>query len=502
MQNALSVRGPAHWGRRAALAAVLASGMLAVPADVQAQAQPQAPKQPKPGFNIFSREQELEIGQQSAAQVERQMPILRDSNVEGFVDRIIDRMKAYAPGEKYPYQIKVVNASDINAFALPAGYMYVNRGLIQAARTESELAGVLAHEMAHVALRHGTHQASKATATQAGVGVLGGLLGLGRGGGVGGQVANVVGGLGLNALFLKFSRDAEYEADLVGAQIMHRAGYDPAGMSSFFELLQQMKGKNPGAVEQFFSSHPAPANRAQRIRAESQRLGPVRNAQVGGLPQVQAALRSMGAAPTMAQIQRGQVPSGSGGRTTQGRVQTGRVEAPSGRYRQFEHREGFFNLQYPDNWRVYEGQGLGVTIAPEGGVVEGSDGNAVIVYGVIVNHYDPFEQTQNQRRGATNLTMALDDIVAQVRRSNPHLRQSGQQRRGTIDNAPGLQRVLSGNSPVTGMEERVTVFARELDDGHIIYTLFIAPGRDYNTLSPTFERMIGTLQVNDSVAHR
>jgi hypothetical protein len=263
-----------------------------------------------------------------------------------------------------------------------------------------------------------------------------------------------------------------------------------------------MKGKNPGAVAQFFSSHPAPANRAQRIRAESQRLGPVRATQIGGLPQVQAELRSLAPAPTMAQVQQRQVPGGTGGRTTQGRVQAGRVEAPSGRYRQLEHREGFFSMQYPDNWRVYEGQGLGVTIAPEGGIVEGADGNGVIVYGVIVNHYDPFDQATSQRRGATTLSTALDDIVAQVRRSNPHLRQTGQQRRGTIDGAPGLQRVLSGNSSVTGMEERVTVFARELDDGHIIYALFVAPGRDYATLSPTFERMIGTLQVQDSVAHR
>jgi hypothetical protein len=159
-------------------------------------------------------------------------------------------------------------------------------------------------------------------------------------------------------------------------------------------------------------------------------------------------------------------------------------------------------MQYPDNWRVYQGQGLGVTIAPEGGIVEGADGNGVIVYGVIVNHYDPFDQATSQRRGTTTLSSALDDIVAQVRRSNPHLRQTGQQRRGTIDGAPGLQRVLSGNSSVTGMEERVTVFARELDDGHIIYALFVAPGRDYATLSPTFERMISTLQVQDSVAHR
>lgn len=488
LQNAMSMR-------KVALVAI-AAGMLAAPAQVLAQADP------KPGFNIFSVEQELELGRQAAAEVERQLPILRDSSVEGYVDEIVERLKAHAPGARYPYQIKVINAADLNAFALPGGYMYVNRGLIQAARTEGELAGVLAHEMAHVALRHATHQASKSYATQAGIGVLGGLLGLGRNRSVGGQVANIVGSVGLSALFMKFSRDDEHQADLVGSRMMHRAGYDPQDMARFFDLLQSMRKGNPGAVEQFFSSHPPPANRAQRIRAEAQRLGPFQRREVGRLASVQGELRSLGPAPTMAQIQRGQVPRGSTtGRTTTGRVTPGRVEAPSGRFRRFTQDDDFFTLEYPDNWRVYEAdQGLGVTIAPEGGIVEGPQGQAIVLYGVMINHYDPFES--GTLRGGITLNEALDDLIAQVRRSNPHLRRSTAVRRGSLAGAPSLQTVLSGTSQVTGMEERVTVFVRELEDGHIIYALFVAPGRDYNALSPTFERMVRTLQVNDAVAHR
>jgi Zn-dependent protease with chaperone function len=487
-----------HLIRRGLLAGAITAGTLAFGAGtVVAQ-----PTEVKPGFNLFSRDQEIQLGQQAAREAERQLPLLRESRTQEYASEIIRRLAQNAPGERWPYQVKVVNASDVNAFALPAGFMYVNRGLIQAARNEGELAGVLAHEMAHVALRHATHQASKAYATQAGVGVLGGLIGLGRGGGISAQVENLIASLALNALFQKYSRDDEYQADLVGSQIMHRAGYDPANMVSFFELLQSMQRGNPGAVSQFFSSHPTPANRAQRIRAEAQKLGPVRTASIGGLQQVQADLRAMGTAPSLAQIQRGQTPRTTTG-TSRGRVTVGRIEAPSDRYRSYRQRDGFFDIQYPDNWRVYESdQGLGVTIAPEGGVVQASDGTPVIAYGVIVNHYDPFQQDYSRSTGRADLGTAMDDLIRQVQSSNTYLRRSGSQRRLTIDGAPALQTVLSGNSPVTGQEERVTVFARELADGHIAYALFIAPGRDYATLTGTFNRMIGSLQVNDSVAHR
>jgi len=489
------------------------------------------PTQVKPGFNIFSEQQDVEIGRQSAAEAERQLPMLNDRRAEGYVSEIIRRLAAVAPGAKYPYQIRVVNASDINAFSLPGGFMYVNRGLIEAARSEPELAAVLAHEMAHVALRHGTHQASKAYLTQAGIGILGGLLG--RGGNPS-QVFQVIGGLGMNALFLKFSRDIEYQADTVGAQIMARAGYDPRAMADFFEVLRNEQRSNPSRLAQFFSDHPAPADREARIRQEAQRIGAVRSSrEIGGFAQVQSELRGMGRAPSMQDIAQGQVPR-SGGRNRRsdgtypgdgnypddrnypdnrndpanggyrrdGRYgQAGQIEPPSSRLATYRQRDGFFAIQYPDNWRPYEpDNGFGVTIVPNGGVVDTGNGQQSIIYGVIVNHYDPF-QARNTRR-APSLDEATQDLVAQITQSNTHLRPTGSRRRETIDGAPALSQVLSGRSPVTGEEERVTVFTRELPDGHVVYALFIAPGRDYATMAPIFSRMVRTLQVNDEVAHR
>ena len=132
--------------------------------------------------------------------------------------------------------------------------------------------------------------------------------------------------------------------------------------------------------------------------------------------------------------------------------------------------------------------------------MDSGNGQQSIVYGVIVNHYDPF-QARSTRRAAT-LDDATQDLVAQITQSNSHLRPSGSRRRETIDGAPALSQVLAGRSPVTGEEERVTVFTRELPDGHVVYALFIAPGREYDTMAPVFSRMVRTLQVNDEVAHR
>src|SRR5438477_3102748 len=544
---------------RGAAAGALLLSLALVPAVPASAAQP---TQLKPGFNVFSAQQDVEIGRQSAAQAERQLPLLNDRNTQRYVDSVFQRLAAQAPGTKFPYQVRIVNAKEINAFALPGGFVYVNRGAITAARTEGELAGVLAHEISHVALRHGTSNATKAYMTQAGLGVLGGILGRGRPTATS-QIVNIIGGLGLNAVFLKYSRDAETQADIVGAQIMGRAGYDPMEMANFFQVLEKEGGKQGGSAAQFFSDHPSPANREARIQQEARLIGATGVRRAGNDPEfarVQADLRGMGQAPTMADIQRGaargqrsgsgypsdnrypsddryptdnrypsdnrnpsdnRYPSGnrypsddrypSDNRYPSNNRYPGRgigrvdVEPPSNRYVDFRQRDDFFEMQIPSNWRAYEAQnGFGVTIAPEGGIVDQGNGQDGIVYGVIVNHYEPFEGSANRDgngRGGVSLDQATNDIVNQIRQSNSYLRATSRGRRETIDGARGLSTVLSGTSPLTGEEERVTLVTREMGDGHVLYTLLIAPGRDYGAMSSAFNRMVQPLRVNDEAAH-
>jgi predicted Zn-dependent protease len=473
-----------------------------------------AQTQVKPGFNVFSVEQDIEIGRRSAAEAERQLRLVRDRAVDAYLNEIVTTLAAGAAGPRFPYHAQAVNASELNAFALPGGPLYVNRGLIQAARSEGELAGVVAHEIAHIALRHATHNVSKAYMTQTGLGILGGLLG-GRTGRGTAQVIEAVGGFGLNALFLKYSRDAETQADIAGAQMMARAGYDPLEMASFFDLLREQARRDPGGLEQFFSSHPAPADRAARIRKEAEALGAVgrRTASVGGFEEIQSRLRGRGPAPAMGRVARGQGPPEErrgGYGTYDGRPAAIDIERPSRRFRVFEARSGLFEVEHPENWRPYESEtGVGVTIAPEGGITEGRGGEQGIVYGVIINRYDPFESSDGdydsgRRPGrGPDLEQATEDLVDQVLRSNAYLgRSSRSPRRETIDGERALSVSLSGRSPLTGQDERVTVITRELPRGDVIYSVLIAPSREYGDLEETFDRMIESLRVHDGQAAR
>jgi predicted Zn-dependent protease len=254
----------------------------------------------RPGFNLFTPKQDIEVGQQSAAEAEKQLPILDDAGAADYVSRLGQALASHAPGEHYPYTFKIVNASDINAFALPGGPIYINRGTIEAARNEGELAGVISHEISHVALRHGANQASKAYLAQAGLSLLGGILGQGTTT----NMIGAVGGFGLNTLFLKYSRAAETQADVVGAQIMARTGYNPLDLARFFETLEQESRRDPSKLESFFSDHPPPSDRRQRIEREvALSKSQSRPREIGGFSEVRSKLLSLPKAPSMAEIQ-------------------------------------------------------------------------------------------------------------------------------------------------------------------------------------------------------
>src|SRR5580765_4970551 len=205
---------------------------------VAAQTQITAPS------NKYKVTDDVKLGQDAARQVEEQLPLLRDNQVESYVENLGSRLVESIPPEfrhsEFRYSFKVVNVSDINAFALPGGPMYVNRGMIEAAKTEGEVAGVMAHELSHVALRHGTAQASKATKYE-----IGALAGQVLGAIIGGNIGSVIAQgsqFGLGAAFMRFSREYERQADIEGAQIMAHAGYDPRDMASMFKTIEKQGG--------------------------------------------------------------------------------------------------------------------------------------------------------------------------------------------------------------------------------------------------------------------
>src|ERR1043166_415510 len=455
----------------------------------------------KSGFNLFSPQDDVNIGAQSAAQAEQQLPILRDAAVENYVNRIGQRLAANAGGPQFRYQFKVVNASDINAFALPGGYVYVNRGVLEAARNEGEVAGVLAHEISHVALRHGTHQASKAYLAQAGISILGGLLG-GKVGTGAAQVINAVGGIGLNALFLKYSRDLESQADVRGAQILAASGYSPADMVNFFYTLER---GDKSRKTNWLSDHPAPPDRINRIEQEARLLHvsqtPTTN--VADLHAVQSRLRSSGAAPTTAQISRtGPAAASSTPRqppTSQASSAVS-VPSPSSSMRSYTSQSGLYRVSYPSNWQVYQQGSTGVTLGPPGGI--GSvNGNNEVVVGAIINHYDPFGGNGSYL-GNVSLENATNDLLGALQQSSPYLRLvSGSEGRVRMAGGTALAVMMRGVDPQTGIDERVTVVTRQLADEHLLYMLFITPERDAANYRNALNAMVSSMQIDTQRRH-
>jgi peptidase M48-like protein len=452
----------------------------------------------KSGFNLFSPEQDVEVGQQSAIEAEQQLPILNDAQVNAYVNQIGQRLAANAGGPQFQYRFRVVNQTDINAFALPGGFIYINRGVIDNARNEGEVAGVIAHEISHDALRHGTQQASKAYLAQAGISILGGLLG-GKVGQGTAQVINAVGGFGLNALFLKYSRTAETEADVRGAQILTASGYTPVDMINFFKTLEKV---DPSKKTNFLSDHPAPPDRIARIEKEAQLLHvsdkPTTN--VAQLQSIQARLGGVGGARTATQIAQSSASTPSTGRrrTTSTQTATVNVPAPSSSLNSYTSRSGVYRVSYPSNWQVYESSTVGVTIAPPGGMGN-INGNTEVVYGALVNHYDPFG---NNSSGNISLQSATQDLLTQIQRSSPHLqlvRNSAQQLR--LSGGTAIAATLRGTNPNTGINERVTVVTRQLSDEHLLYMLFIVPDREASNYSKVLNSMVGSLQISSSQPH-
>lgn len=255
-----------------------------------------------PAPNKYKPSDDVAIGRKAAAEVEAQLPVLRDDNATSAVATVGQRLVRYIPSNmrhsEFRYSFKLVNVSDINAFALPGGPMYLNRGMIEAAASEGEMAGVMAHELSHVALRHSTAQATKATKYE-----VGGLVGAIVGSIIGGKTGAVVSQgtqIGLGTAFMRFSREDEKQADLLGSHIMAAAGYDPYEMANMFRTIEKEAG---ASGPEWLSDHPNPGNRSEYITAEARTLkvtNPIRDSRT--FVALQARLKAMPPAPTTAQV--------------------------------------------------------------------------------------------------------------------------------------------------------------------------------------------------------
>jgi predicted Zn-dependent protease len=245
-------------------------------------------------ITLISVSDEIKLGREAQKQVRASTPEV-GGRVSAYVASVGRQLAARAGGPKYPYGFSVANYRDLNAFALPGGPIWVNRGVLQAARTEAQVAGVLAHEIAHVARRHAASQISKGMIANGLLGLLGAVLGNAGGARTAQTGAQVIAG----GYMMKFSRDDEREADRVGAEILRRAGWDPRGMLEFLQILQDQRGRDPGSVAVFLSSHPSPAERVRQLRTQLSRVKASGRRDSAAFRNVRAALANMPPAPRM-----------------------------------------------------------------------------------------------------------------------------------------------------------------------------------------------------------
>ncbi len=452
-------------GLRAAVAAIL----LAASSGLWAQ------RVPKPGFNLFSKDQDIQLGKEGAAEIEKQVNLVNHKEVNEYIQSIGRRLASAPEADSYPYSFKVVFDDSINAFALPGGPTYVHTGLILAAENEAQLAGVMAHEISHVALRHGTNQASKANLIGLGAMLSGGLIG---GGSLSGQLAQLGIGFGANSVLLKFSRSAERDADILGVRIMSHAGYNPIEMARFFEKLEAETGRRSGVAE-FFSSHPNPGNRMKRVEEEIRYL-PRRtyNADTGQLARIQNLLRGLTPPPKKQppKSESASAPAGAAGSP----APMPRAE-PAARMREFQGRE--FSLSYPENWQAQTaGDARSVTFAPPGGIVE----NGAIGLGAIAS-------LRPVAGRGLDLARATESLIEEFRRGNPSMRDSGRRRRLRVDGAEAIAATLESASPFGGAE--IDLLVTVAHPRGLYYMVFVAPQQQYAAHQAVFERMLASVRL-------
>jgi Zn-dependent protease with chaperone function len=438
--------------------------------------------------NKYKLADDVKLGRQAAAEADKQFPMLRDAEVNAYVERVGQRLVASIPAEfqhpEFRYYFKVINARDINAFALPGGPMYVNRGMIEAARTEGEMAGVMAHELSHVALRHGTAQATKAGKYQVGAGIAG-ILGTILGGPGLGQVAQAPFAL----TFLKYSREYETEADILGARIMADAGYDPRDLANMFRTIEAQGGGGGG----FLSDHPSSADRYARINQEAQYLHVNNSARdTREFLAIKERLRGYPRAPSMAEIaksgnrypdQGNDYPNGD--RTDYPAAPRGRVEYPSTRFRNYTVL-GLARVSVPDNWQEISEQGS-VWYAPNGAYGT-NNGQAVFTHGANVGVF----QTNSR-----NLQQATNEFVNSLQQGSSTLRARGGYQRSSVAGRNGLSISLSNSNEATGQPEIVNVVTTLLRNGELLYIISVAPEREYNNYQGAFQSILRSVQLND-----
>ena len=436
---------------------VVAMAVMALAPMVSAQR-----SQLKAPWNMYSPQADIQFGEQNGRALQKRLPMCNDPKVDDYLTRLGLKLASKMPtrGVQYPWEFHCVNSKEINAFALPGGYVFVNRGAIEVADNEAQLAAVMGHELSHVALRHGTAQASKAQLASGAAGIFSGIFG----GSTGGALLSQGVALGAGSLLLKYSRTDETQADVLGTQTIYDLGYDPRAMAQFFEKLEaETKGKNP---PQFLSDHPNPGNRIERVNEEIDKLGgPPPNAKRDAA-EFEAIKREVMALPVV---------------KAAGPLSAGPPPAPSGNLVQYRGRN--YELRVPENWKKYEENGS-VSFSPDGGISQ----NGAMAYGLIVS--------VSQVQGDANDSGALDDatrsLIQSLAKTNPGMRVARDPSHAKLNGRPALSTYLSNDSPAGGAETDWLITV--LQPQGLVSFLCVTPKDSFSAYEKTFTAILDSVR--------
>lgn len=442
--------------------------------------------------DAFTYKQEIAEGVKAEKAVYTQMKVLPDSSpITQYIRQIGEKLTAVAPGYKWPYRFHVVASKQINAFALPGGAVFVNTGTIAAAQNESELAGVMAHEISHVVQRHSTCNQTKQSHSNVGWGLVGMLAGVLPG--ITGTLAQAGLGMAQNLSYLQMSRTDEKQADLLGTEILADAGYNPRGLVQMFQIIERKYGQG-GA--QFLSDHPNPGNRVEYVDKEIAAL-PVRPHPITNTPEF-TRIHDM--------VLRGDLGPVSGpAASSPATAPITRLKkiTVSSTYVPFNHQG--YTLRYPQNWKLYGDSGSIVTIAPQGGIqmaaqpaTQGPTTQNTqqdqVAYGVIVDGFSPDQ--------GASLAQATRQLVANLRQSNPELKQVASAEDVLVNGSAGRSVELQNISPLSTaaqiVKERDWLVTVQQSNGDVAYLIFIAPEEDFRALHPTFVNILRSFKLTET----
>jgi Zn-dependent protease with chaperone function len=436
--------------------------------------------------NKYTPEQDVKLGLEAAAEVRQQYPVIKDEKITKYLSRLGDQLVAVAPPEfkhpAYQYSFTPVNLKEINAFALPGGPMFVNRGMFEAAASEGEVVGVMAHELAHVLLRHGTANASKAQNPWLQLGQLAGQVGGAVLGGAAGSAVAQGSQFGLGTLMLRYGRDYEKQADLLGAQIMAKAGYDPRALGRMFETIAA-QSKGEGGTPQWMSSHPNPGNRSQYIAKEAEMLTIATRADEAEFAPIKSSFAAM--PPPKSMNDRAAGGGGGGGEEATSVGTPGQpVPRPTANYREIA-ASGVFKASVPADWTPMKGK-TSVRIVPQNGYGQ-LNGQTVFTYGL------EFGITKAPSRDLQEATKAWLQGVAQ---NNPELKLAGQQQQIRLDQRSAIVTPLANPSPLGG-QEQIMVYTTFLADGTLFYYFTLVPENDAAAFQETFKKVAESIRFTD-----